>query len=193
MLSRWLLLASLIAQAADPGMYSGAVPADVPTWRIVYEDGNEYFVGLRLGNEWYAENVFDLSPGQQITVVLDEPWNQDWTFNTMARKISSPMRETEVLRKARLEKGWRQAGYELITSDEGVIKPVPQGATQQAQRARQMSAAVMAKLNPPPDAAIDLPSDRAPAGFFSRWGAQIAIAVVGLLLVAVILKTMVFP
>jgi len=192
MLRRALPLLLLPLLASAQGLFSGAVPEAIPTWTVVYE-GNSYNAALKRDGAWIESRDVELQPGERVLIVLDEPWNEERSVATLARNLESVTLENQALRAERLKTGWERAGYELVRNQDGSMQPVIRGSHALAERARYMSSEVMADLHPPADLEVALPTTNSQAsGFLQRWGLQVLVGVVGLLLFVAVLKKMVF-
>lgn len=174
----------------DP--FYGQIPKNVPTFSIEVGNAEQQFVAFRSKEAWvnHRDELADWQGPQNIEIVVDSPWlPQPAGTVILSRTRYNP--ETSIRRKQRLEQGWKEAGYEFYG---GV--PVRKEELDYAKRAAEASRRLEASLTPPEetgssDETVGSEQPAAP-GLLQRRGAQAAIILAGLGLIAAVLRMLVF-
>jgi hypothetical protein len=185
-----ILLMSL--SAWSPAFY-GPIDAQAPTYRVSLPDGGQAVIGF------YAKGKFvDLSTltGTNVNYYVDAPWQYLHTGlppnpKSLIRTSLSPSKESPSVRNQRLEQGWKTAGYVFVETPQGQ-HPVLKQEFELAQRAAAMARAVEAQATATPAALPQAAAAPPPElGLWQQWGMHLVIAVVGLSLTALVIKTLV--
>ena len=183
-----LLLISSLGASPDAHLY-GDIPSDVPTYSVYVNDAKQGVVALRVENDWYREDVVDLQPGQRATWYFETPWApQEPRF--APRGNVTYQREIESLRKERLQKGWKEAGYIFRKGPNGTQR-IYEPHLEYAQRSQAMAQAVEDRLNPPlPENTVAVTQTDTPKkpGIFTLYGPHIIILLIGLAALGAIIK-----
>lgn len=183
-----LVFGPALAQTSD-------VPPDVPTFNITLTDGTVIIGGLFHDGGWEEDPSGPGTGVSRLDIVYDTPWAPDRLESVRRGRILRIDYEAPALRKARLEKGWTNAGFEMIDTPSGRM-PVHKSEREYARRAREMAEAVSAEVVPP----LDSPEGLAPAEAVSftprppglrQWAGHAAIVVAALALLAVVFKALV--
>lgn len=190
MLKIMLLLMGLAQASAGDAAFYGAIPKDVPTFKV-YDRGSPLGYGALLvdQNTFWRETTVQLPPGRRPSIVWDTPWAP----STLDRAPSGATYEYEsaILRKTRLEREWAKAGYEFIQTPSGTI-PVLRREREYAARAREMAAAqetdAMTEVT---SVTVEDLAVRPKPSFLALWGGHLAVFVVGVFLIIVVVKTMI--
>jgi len=191
------IVISILAAQGNAFLY-GAVPENAATFKLRFQnDENEYFGGIRRGNDWINDPQ-DLEAGlRRIEVVFDTPWNPQPSFPTVLSRLREYAYEPPALRRKRLEQGWDAAGYVFMDTPEG-RRPILRQEIELARRARDMAASVETRLRPQPmeiapNETPELPGVTAVnPGWMRQWGGHITMALIGIALAAIVLKKTVF-
>ena len=192
-LSGLIVLCVSATSAADP-LY-GAVPEDVPTFDAEVSGMEKAYVAIRLKNDWYRGTAEPEDSASQIDIVYDTPWEPREPFKVLRIDVESLDYQAPALRRSRLESGWREAGYRFVETPQG-RRPIHTREIEYAKRAQALEEALRGDVNPPPDAAqaqTPGPSESldAPSGSLEQWGAQIALAITGMALAALVFRGLV--
>ncbi len=184
-----LLIITTITAIEDAHLY-GYIPGDIPTFSVYLNGEKQGVVALKLGDDWYRENEVNLSPGQRPTWYFETPWAPQ-APQLELRGTVVYQREIDSLRKQRLSKGWEENGYTFEKGPNGVQR-IYKAHIQYAQRSRTMALAIEEQLNPPvSEGSLGIQSSEEvkKPGVISLFGPHIIILLVGLLLLAIIIKT----
>lgn len=189
MIAFLLFLTAQTAQAE--ALFSGPVPADVPTFQVIHRGGEPYYAGLKVDGKWVQDRNAEFRASQEVDIVLDSPGTNQDAVRTTFRNLQIKY-ETPVMRRNRLEKAWEARGYSFRETANGRI-PVLQEDAAYAERARNMVAAVRSgnarSTAPAPDAAAYAP----PAGVLEKGNtAAIALSAATVLAVGAALLFLVY-
>lgn len=186
------------------------IPDGVPTFVIEMKDGETLYGAIKVDDAW-ARSVTDIpSNAYQVQVYFDTPWRyqthwdltSQWTppdFETkVATKVKRYSRESNVRRRARHETGWREAGFELVETANGLM-PVPEEEVELAKRAKRLAEQLEQQSAPAPaqpeqagaaSPPVETPTSSTASRLFHQWWPHALAAGIGLLLMAVVLKTL---
>ena len=192
-LSGLIVLCVSAASAADP-LY-GTVPEDVPTFLIQFSDKKQAYGAIRLRDDWCRVTTEPDESVSQIEIVFDTPWEPREPFRGLRSRVVSLDYQPSALRRSRLESGWGDAGYLFVETPQGK-RPIHTREIEYAKRAQALEEALRRAVNPPADAAQSQtpgPSESldAPPGSLEQWGAQIALAITGMALAALVFRALV--
>ncbi|NLV42655.1 MAG: hypothetical protein GXY15_15700 [Candidatus Hydrogenedentes bacterium] len=188
----WLLFMLLAQTSQADALFAGAVPQDVPTFRVSEKGGTPLYAGLKVDGAWVRESGTDFAPTQEIEVYPDTPWGAQEPYRTLGRRLEITY-ETGAMRRERLRKSWEDLGY-VFRETPGGWRPILKDDADHADRARALVEAVRRQ----PAAAAEsgagtapvAPQEAAPGGGRGRILAQGAflLAVGGVLLWLVVKK-----
>ncbi len=169
-----------------------------------------YIFQLQDGREYYVRSYREErnSRGQLLYIIeTDEPWRPTTrTIRASDLAPGYPVRELPNARQQRIEQGWAERGYQLVTLPSGERRPIPQSEYELAERARQWALAVDAYIEEqdrggdpdPPDVPVDEtqlapseasdPTNHSDAG---RWLLAATIVAVAAVLIGVLFKTLI--
>lgn len=170
------------------------VPDDVPTFIMrLSNDRTDYPVGIRINNDWFRDRAGPAGDVKQIEVVYDTPWHPQEPKKVLFSKVERLAYETLALRRARLAKGWENAGYTFVDTAQGRA-PVLESELKLARKAQEMADEVDRELYPPEEV-VEEAAPTSNAGGVSRvvreWWPHVVIVVIGLSLAALVVKRMV--
>ncbi len=180
MIALLLILTAQTTQAE--ALFSGSVPADVPTFQVIQRGREPYYAGLKVDGKWVQDRNTEFKPSQEVDIFVDSP-GQAWDSSRTTFRNLEIKYETPVMRRDRLEKGWEAQGYTFRETANGRI-PVLQEDAAYAERARNMVAAVRTSRVQAPDAAPS-GADYVPVATTPEPGNTAAIAASAALLLAV--------
>ncbi|MBW7864945.1 MAG: hypothetical protein GX580_17560 [Candidatus Hydrogenedens sp.] len=169
-----LLLMLTVQAAQSDALFSGSVPADVPTFQIIQRGREPYYAGLKVDGKWVQDRNAEFKPSQEVDIFMDTPWQAQEPLRTTCRNLEVKY-ETPVMRRNRLEKSWEARGYIFRETANGRI-PVLQEDAAYAERARNMVAAVRASRATAP-ASNPSGAEYVPPATVSEKGNTVAIAV----------------
>ncbi len=188
----WLLFMLLAQTSQADALFAGAVPQDVPTFRVSEKGGTPLYAGLKVDGAWVRESGTDFAPTQEIEVYADTPWSAQEPYRTLGRRLEITY-ETGAMRRERLRKSWEDLGY-VFRETPGGWRPILKDDADHADRARGLVEAVRRQPAPAAESgASTAPAaqkEAAPAGGRGRIVAQGAflLAVGGALLWLVVKK-----
>lgn len=188
----WLLFMLLAQTSQTDALFAGAVPQDVPTFRVSEKGGTPLYAGLKVDGAWVRESGTDFAPTQEIEVYADTPWSVQEPYRTLGRRLEITY-ETGAMRRERLRKSWEDLGY-VFRETPGGWRPILKDDADHADRARGLVEAVRRQPAPAAESgASTAPAaqkEAAPAGGRGRIVAQGAflLAVGGALLWLVVKK-----
>jgi hypothetical protein len=182
------MLTMLIASALL--FCTGQAGTDAPPARTAYSIILEN--GKQLHGFW--EERQELAEGS-VRVELDTPWAPGFEIIRESEIVSTGV-ERGKAREDRILEGWKSAGFTLV---EG--RPIPTVEVELANRAREMAGVGQNSESVPAQAVDILPAAPEPAAaavavtesasIARRWGGQVAIVAVALLLAGVIVKALI--
>lgn len=188
----WLLFMLLAQTSQTDALFSGAVPQDVPTFRVSEKGGAPLYAGLKVDGAWVRESSTDFKPTQEVEVFPDIPGGPQESYRTLGRRLEITY-ETGAMRRERLRKTWEDLGY-VFRETPGGWRPILKDDADHADRARNLVEAVRRQPAPAAESGADTASaaqkEAAPAGGRGRLLAQGAflLAVGGALLWLVVKK-----
>lgn len=174
---------------------TGEVPPNVPTFNITLTDGTSIIGAFFHDGDWEREPGGPAAGVSRVDIVHDTPWAPDRLDGVRRGRILRIDYEAPALRRARLEKGWTNAGFEMMDTPSGRM-PVHKSEREYARRAREMAEAVAAELAPPADSLVaPVPAEAAlpidpPVAGARQWAGHAAVIAVALALLAVVIKTL---
>lgn len=188
----WLLFMLLAQTSQTDALFSGAVPQDVPTFRVSEKGGAPLYAGLKVDGAWVRDSGADFKPTQEIEVYPDTPWSAQEPYRTLGRRLEITY-ETGAMRRERLRKTWEDLGYVFRETPAG-WRPILKDDADHADRARGLVEAVRRQPAPAEESGANTApaaqKEEAPAGGRGRIVAQGAflLAVGGALLWLVVKK-----
>lgn len=189
----WLLFMLLAQTSQTDALFAGAVPQDVPTFRVSEKGGTPLYAGLKVDGAWVRESGTDFAPTQEIEVYADTPWSAQEPYRTLGRRLEITY-ETGAMRRERLRKTWEDLGY-VFRETPGGWRPILKDDADHADRARSLVEAVRRQPAAAAESGADTASpaqtdSAAPAGGRGRILAQgvFLLAVGGALLWLVVKK-----
>jgi len=192
---RTALLLVLMCAAPQGKVFWGAVPREVPTYNVTLPDGQIWRAGIRKDGKWVPDiGELELG-GAWLELVADLPWQDPQpTRKEHGYKLKDWARVTTALRRDRLEEGWGEAGYTFVETANGPW-PVQKTELEYARRAKELAmtleAAPEAAADPQQSAGGEGVENPEPA-WVQQWAGHAVVLAVGLALLAVVLRTMVF-
>ncbi len=204
-------ICALVSAAGAGDLLSlSPLPENVPTFVIEMKDGETLYGAIKVDNAW-AESVTDVpTDAYQIQVYFDTPWHYQTHWDLTGRtappdyqtivenKVARYSRETNVRRRARHETGWREAGFELLDTANGLM-PVPKKEVELARRAKALAKRLEERTAPGNGQATETPEPEVEAAntleqggikaLFAQWWPHALALGIGLLLLAAVVKT----
>jgi len=169
---------------------------DVPTFIMKRRnDPADYPVGIKINNEWLRDRAGPASNVKQIEVVYDTPWHPQPSEKILYSRIERLTYEALALRRARLARGWENAGYTFVDTPQGRI-PVLKRELELARIAQEMANKVDRELYPPEEVVEEAAPASDPGGasrIVRAWWPHVVILVIGLSLAGLVIKRMVLP
>lgn len=180
-----MLLFVITALSQADALFTGTVPAEIPTFSVSISGSEPFYAAMRVGGEWIKDRNQEIKSNQEVEFVPDIPWRT-------GEVVRSPMRRAEInyeapaMRRERLTNTWKSMGYVMMETAAG-WSPVKEADIQLAERAQTMAAQLDQKLNPvantSPGVASVAAGEETGSGALSTaafWGLRAVILVVGL-------------
>ena len=136
----WLLFMLLAQASQTDALFSGAVPQDVPTFRVSEKGGASLYAGLKVDGAWVRDSGVDFAPTQEVEVHPDTPWAPQEPYRTLVRRLEIAY-ETGAVRRERLRTSWEGMGYVFRETPAG-WRPILKDDADHADRARALVEAV---------------------------------------------------
>ena len=192
MLGMVLILSAVVGVPLE-ALMTGEAPKAIPTFRINFpNDDKDYYGALRVDGEWITDRSGPGPEAVQVEIVFDTPWQRRNPYRVLRSKVQFRY-ESFAKRQKRIEDGWDNAGYTFVSTPSG-WQPVLKTDLEFAQRARAMAAQREPSAAAPEPEETPAPAGEAaaefPPGFMVQWGAHIAVALVGMALLALVVKTL---
>ncbi len=187
-----LAYVALVAAAALSEDFFGDIPEDVPTFTVTLGRSGGTVKAALSTSGGYVSDPNDVPTAKEYYwVEPDTPWEA-----SKKRKVhlgAADVRyEAPIARRERLKKGWQAAGFQFVKTPSG-DRPIHSKEIAAAKRARDMAADIEAKYAQAPElgASTAQPAGANKPGRARQWGWHIVVVVVGLALLAAVLKAMV--
>lgn len=185
----WIIAATVLVPGQTPDPFYGSVPKNVQTFRVIERGESRGYAALELDGRWISE-ISEITPAKRPRIVFDTPWAPNTETARYGRMKYEPT--ADALRVERLRQGWKEAGYEFIALENGAEIPVLSEDLARAERAREMELASRPRELSSATAAPEEVEATPKPGFLSLWGPHIVTAAIGLLLLGLVGKTMIF-
>lgn len=165
--------------------FYGEIPENIPTFSIkVQREQTEFYGGIIVQGQWVDNSSLPELKSKSVEIVIDTPWE---TPQIHRRELGHRLElsyEAPVLRKKRLEEGWKKAGYILLDSPQGK-KVIKETIYKQALKAIEMAQSVYSQNRPPEllysPTGVELNPDINKNTFIKQWIFHIIIVVTGVL------------
>ena len=138
-----LMVWALAAQT--DALYAGAVPADVPTFKVTLGSAPAFYAALRVDGAWLLDHRTELKSSQVIDFVPDDPFYVGEPSRTLMRNAHVEY-EPPAMRRKRLSETWASHGYTFLETPAG-WRAVRATDIEQAARARDMARAASPLAN----------------------------------------------
>ncbi|MCX8065792.1 MAG: hypothetical protein N3G21_11585 [Candidatus Hydrogenedentes bacterium] len=100
--------------------FFGEIPENIPTFRIKFQrDQSEVFGAIRIQGEWLKDTSPVYLKTKAIEIVIDTPWEHPQPLRRELGQKVDIYYEVPVLRKKRLEEGWKKTGFTIIDTPQG--------------------------------------------------------------------------
>ncbi|GEM_PF-1193328 len=129
--------------------FYGEIPENIPTFLIrIQREQSEFYGGIIVQGQWLDNTSIPELKSKSVEIVIDTPWETPQIHRRELGHRIEVSYEAPVLRKKRLEEGWKKAGYVLLDSFQGkkVIRDI---TYKQALQAMEMAQSVYKKTQPP--------------------------------------------
>lgn len=179
-----MLLFVLSAVSQTDALFTGTVPAEIPTFSVTLSGAAPFYAAMQVGGQWVTDRNQEIKSTQEVEFVPDIPWRTHEVVRTSMRRAAVSY-EAPAMRRERLAKTWKSMGYTILETASG-WSPVKEKDIQLAERAKSMAENLEKRLRPVSDApaaaeAAAVPED---AGAAMRpailWTLRAAIVLVGL-------------
>lgn|GEM_PF-785914 len=130
------LVAGALAGQTD-ALYAGAVPADVPTFKVTLGTAPAFYAALRVDGDWVLDHRTELKPSQVVDFVPDDPFYTGEPTRKLMRNARVEY-EPPAMRRKRLSDMWTSHGYTFLETAAG-WRAIKETDIKQAARARDMA------------------------------------------------------
>lgn len=189
-----LLCGTAGAQAG--AAFFGAIPENVPTYRLSTESGATVSAGLWSAGAWYTDAPEALPAGRAgVQYFPDTPWDGRTELQRLSRTAELTP-EAPPMRRKRLEDGWTAAGFTFVSTAAGQIPvrkvdiELAKQAAAQAEKVEQLSAPENLKIAAPGVAHVAAGGEVATKPAWQGYIGHAIVILVTLVLGAVIVKVL---
>ncbi|HOV34214.1 MAG TPA: hypothetical protein PLX23_12725, partial [Candidatus Hydrogenedens sp.] len=163
--------------------FYGEVPENIPTFLIkTQREQSEFYGGIIIQNQWLNDTSIPELKNKAVEIVVDTPWETPQLHRRELGHRIEISYEAPVLRKKRLEEGWKKAGYVILDTPNGkrVIKDT---VYKQALQAIDMAQSIY-KQNQPPEllyspSKVELSTEFTRTNFLKMWIFHIIVVIIG--------------
>ncbi|MCA1901061.1 MAG: hypothetical protein LDL53_02395 [Candidatus Hydrogenedens sp.] len=171
--------------------FYGEIPEDVPTFLIkTSKEQTQFYGAIIIQNQWLKESTLPELTGKSVEIVIDTPWDTPQIHRReMGHRIEISY-EAPVLRRKRLEEGWRKNGYTLIDTKNGK-KVIKNSLYQQALQAIEMAHNIYNTTLPPhllqEPTHSEIETEVQNTTLLKIWGLHIFIITIGIICLSLII------
>ncbi len=171
--------------------FYGEIPENIPTFLIkIQREQSEFYGGIIIQGQWVDNASLPELKSKSVEIVIDTPWETPQIHRRELGHRIELSYEAPVLRKKRLEEGWKKAGYVLLDNPQGK-KVLKESIYKQALQAIEMAQSVYQQSQPPEllysPSGIELDSNTNRNTFIKQWIFHILIVVSGVLCLSFII------
>ena len=179
------LLFVMAALSQADALFTGTVPAEIPTFSVSISGSAPFYAAMRIGGEWVRDRNQEIKSTQEVEFVPDIP-------GRTAEVVRSSMRRAEInyeapaMRRERLANIWKSMGYVMMETAAG-WSPVKEEDIQLADRSQtrleELEKLLYPEAGAPAAAASTLTPEETKSGGLSTsalWGMRGAIVLLGL-------------
>ncbi len=177
--------------------FYGEVPENIPTFLIkTQREQSEFYGGIIIQNQWLNDTSIPELKNKAVEIVVDTPWETPQLHRRELGHRIEISYEAPVLRKKRLEEGWKKAGYVILDTPNGkrVIKDT---VYKQALQAIDMAQSIY-KQNQPPEllyspSKVELSTEFTRTNFLKMWIFHIIVVIIGIIALSLIIWKFLLP
>lgn len=153
-----MLLFVVTALSQSDALFTGTVPAEIPTFSVSLSGSQPFYAAMRVGGQWITDRNQEIKSTQEVEFVPDIPWRTQEVVRASMRRAEVSY-EAPAMRRERLTNIWKTMGYTIMETAEG-WSPVKEEDVRLAERARTMAEQLEMRLHP---AKRNVPTAAAPA------------------------------
>ncbi|NLV46905.1 MAG: hypothetical protein GXY07_20685 [Candidatus Hydrogenedentes bacterium] len=127
----------LAGYAQTEALFTGPVPAEVPTFRVTLGSAPPFHAAIRIDGNWVMDHSVEIKPTQVVDFVPDDPFYTGNASRTLMRNAQIAY-EAPAMRRKRLQELWTAQGYAFLNTRSG-WRAVKEEDIGRAKRAREMS------------------------------------------------------
>ncbi len=164
--------------------FYGEIPENIPTFLIkIQREQAEFYGAIIVQGQWLDNASIPELKSKSVEIIMDTPWE---TPQIRRRELGHRLEvsyEAPVLRKKRLEEGWKKAGYVLLDTPQGK-KAMRETLYKQALQSIEMAQSIYQQNQPPEllytPAGVELSSNPPRVSFIKQWILHILIIITGI-------------
>ncbi|MGC8845310.1 MAG: hypothetical protein ACP5QY_05630 [Candidatus Hydrogenedens sp.] len=171
--------------------FYGEVPENIPTFLIkIQREQSEFYGGIIVQGQWVDNASLPELKSKSVEIVVDTPWETPQIHRRELGHRIELSYEAPVLRKKKLEDGWKKAGYVLLDNPQGK-KVIKETTYKQALQAIEMAQSIYQQNQPPEllysPSGVAFDSNTNKNTFMKQWIFHILIVVSGILCLSFII------
>ena len=96
-----MLLFVLSAVSQTDALFTGTVPAEIPTFSVTLSGAAPFYAAMQVGGQWVTDRNQEIKPTQEVEFVPDIPWRTHEVVRTSMRRAAVSY-EAPAMRRERL-------------------------------------------------------------------------------------------
>ena len=179
----------LAAATQRDALFTGAVPATVPTFVVTVGSGPPVYAGLRVDGQWVTDHRTEFKSTQVVELVPDTPLYAGEPTRTLFRNVEL-VYEAPAMRRTRLEEIWTSQGYTFLETSAGwrAVKKTDIHLAERARELMRLSAESPATAMLTPTVTTPSESGQPESGTGLLWSARLGIPAAALIFLALLYR-----